>query len=92
MKVINQVHPIPAQAQAFCNDPDDSPFVMINLLKFKDQAEYPDGSDAQLSGREAYLRYGMAVRAHIERVGGKPLFGQDRFDQMKWRIRQKGSG
>ena len=52
MKVINQVHPIPAQAQAFCNDPDDSPFVMINLLNFKDQAEYPDGSDAQLSGRE----------------------------------------
>lgn len=72
MKVINKVHPSPEQAQAFFNDPDDSPFVMINLLKFKDKAEYPDGSDAHFSGRDAYLRYGMAVRAHIERVGGKP--------------------
>lgn len=71
MKVINQVHPSPEQAKAFFGDPDDSPFVMINLLKFKDKAEYADGSDADLSGHEAYLRYGMAVRAHIERVGGK---------------------
>jgi uncharacterized protein (DUF1330 family) len=71
MIVTNLVHPSEAQAQAFFNAPEDGPFVMINLLKFRKNAEYPDGSDAHLTGREAFLRYGMAVRAHIERVGGK---------------------
>jgi uncharacterized protein (DUF1330 family) len=72
MNVTNQVHPNAEQAQAFFTAPEDGPFVMVNLLKFRKNAEYPDGSDAHLTGREAFLRYGMAVRAHIERVGGKP--------------------
>jgi len=72
MKVTNLVHPTAEQAQAFFSAPEDGPFVMVNLLKFRKNAEYPDGSHAQLSGREADLRYGMAVRAHIKGVGGKP--------------------
>lgn len=72
MQVTNQVHPSPEQAKAFFTGPEDGPFVMINLLKFKEKAEYPDGSDAQLTGAEAYLRYGMAVRAFIRKVGGTP--------------------
>ena len=71
MKVTNMVVPGPEQAMAFFSAAEDGPFVMVNLLKFKDQADYPDGADAHLSGFEAYLRYGMAVGAHVERVGGR---------------------
>lgn len=71
MIVTNAVAPSPEQAGAFFSAAEDGPFVMVNLLKFKERADYPDGSDATLSGRDAYLRYGMAVRAHIERVGGR---------------------
>ncbi len=71
MKVTNMVHPNAEQAAAFFGGEEDASFVMVNLLKFKPKAEYPDGSDAHLSGAEAYLRYGKAVRAHIEAVGGR---------------------
>ncbi len=62
------------QALAFFSAPEDGPFVMVNLLKFKDRAEYDDGSDSHLTGWEAYARYGMAVRGLIEGVGGKARF------------------
>jgi uncharacterized protein (DUF1330 family) len=71
MIVLNAVTPGPEQAADFFGG-EEGPFVMLNLLKFKPHAEYPDGSDAHLTGFEAYMRYGMAVRAHIERVGGTP--------------------
>jgi uncharacterized protein (DUF1330 family) len=70
MNVINRLTPSAEQATAFFGSAEDGPFVMVNLLKFKDKAEYPDGSDADLPGAAAYLRYGMAVRACIEKVGG----------------------
>ncbi len=71
MHVENQLQPSPQQAMAFFSAPEDGPFVMINLLKFKDRATYADGSDADLSGRDAYLRYGAAVRAELAKVGGR---------------------
>lgn len=71
MTVVNAVHPTQEQAQSFFGAVEDGPFVMVNLLKFRERATYADGRDADLSGAEAYLRYGLAVRAHIERVGGK---------------------
>ncbi len=73
MLVTNAVMPDPDQAQAFFAG-DDGPMVMVNLLKFRERAEYPDGSDAHLSGMEAYLRYGAAVMRCLELVGGRPLF------------------
>jgi uncharacterized protein (DUF1330 family) len=45
---------------------------MVNLLKFKPKAEYPDGSDADMSGVDAYGRYGRKVRHLILKVGGTP--------------------
>lgn len=72
MQVINMVHPGAEQAAAFFGGDEDGPFVMVNLLKFKPKAEYLDGSDEHLTGAEAYMRYGAAVRDHIKAVGGKP--------------------
>lgn len=71
MKVINTVLPTQAQFQDFFGHPEDGPFVMVNLLKFKEKAEYDDGSDAHLSGREAYARYGAVVTGLIEALGGR---------------------
>lgn len=71
MNVINTVLPTQAQFQDFFGAPDDGPFVMVNLLKFKKKAEYADGSDPHLSGREAYARYGAVVTGLIEALGGR---------------------
>jgi uncharacterized protein (DUF1330 family) len=71
MDVLNAVMPDMAQAQAFFGAPEDGPFVMVNLLKFKPRAEYDDGSDAHLTGAEAYARYGEAVRKLVEGLGGR---------------------
>lgn len=73
MLVVNALMPRPEQAQAFFAG-DTEPMVMVNLLKFKDKAEYPDGRDADLSGRDAYLRYGAAVQKCLEMVGGRAVF------------------
>lgn len=71
MKVENAVFPGPEQIASFFGAPEDGPFVMVNLLKFKPRAEYEDGSDAHLTGAEAYGRYGEAVRVLVENLGGK---------------------
>ena len=74
MNVVNAVYPPSDQIVAFFGAPEDGPFVMVNLLKFKEKAEYADGSDAHLSGREAYERYGVEVSRLVEGLGGKIRF------------------
>jgi uncharacterized protein (DUF1330 family) len=74
MKFTNQVHPSPERAAAFFGAEEDGPMCMVNLLKFKEKAEYADGSEPELSGREAYMRYGMGVQACLAAVGGKSRF------------------
>lgn len=74
MNVTNAVFPGPEQLAAFFTGAEDGPFVMVNLLRFKPHAEYADGSDADLTGREAYARYGAAVQACLAAVGGKSVF------------------
>lgn len=74
MQVADALTPTMEQATAFFGSPEDGPFTMVNLLKFREKAIYPDGSDADLSGFDAYLRYAAAVGAHIEAVGGTPGF------------------
>jgi hypothetical protein len=49
-------------------DQDAGPVEMLNLLRFRERADYPDGAPA-CSGREAYLRYGAEVQVHLDRVG-----------------------
>jgi len=71
MDVKNAVYPDPAQIKDFFGAPEDGPFVMVNLLKFKVKAEYPDGAEPELSGREAYDRYGAEVSKLVIALGGK---------------------
>jgi uncharacterized protein (DUF1330 family) len=74
MQVSNAVYPEPAQAMGFFSAPEAGAFVMVNLLRFKAHAEYADGSDAQLTGREAYARYADGVRPLIEALGGRIVY------------------
>ena len=74
MNVTNHVHPSPEQAKAFFSGKEDGPMCMVNLLKFKDKATYADGSEPELSGRDAYLRYGAGIQACLAAVGGKARF------------------
>ena len=70
MQVENAVMPQPQQAMDFFGGAEDGPFVMVNLLKFHDRAQYEDG-DRGLSGFEAYMLYGEGVRKLVEGLGGK---------------------
>lgn len=74
MIVTNQLHPRPDQAMAFFAGGDDAPICMVNLLKFKEKATYEDGSEPDLTGREAYARYAAGVNACLAAVGGKVRF------------------
>jgi uncharacterized protein (DUF1330 family) len=47
---------------------------MVNLLKFKNKAEYKDGRETDLTGEEAYQIYGKEVQEHLQKVGGKIIF------------------
>lgn len=71
----HHVHPERAALEALAKLPDDEPVVMLNLLRFRDQARYAaDSSHAPCSGREAYARYGARALLHVQAVGGKPLW------------------
>lgn len=54
VQVVNQVHPFSEQEQAFFGGTEDGPSVMVNLLKFREKAVYPDTSDAVLSCMATY--------------------------------------
>ena len=42
MKVENKVMPNEKQMEEFLEEGNDEPIFMVNLLKFKEKAEYPD--------------------------------------------------
>jgi uncharacterized protein (DUF1330 family) len=62
--------PTREQIEALAADQSDDPIVMLNLLRFKAEA---DGVDAGVSGEDAYRRYGEATEPFLERVGGRVL-------------------
>jgi uncharacterized protein (DUF1330 family) len=74
MRVENAVFPGKEQIASFFGGPENGPFVMVNLLKFKETAEYADGSDADLSGARAYARYGKGIQACLAAVDGKQIY------------------
>ena len=75
MKVENRVYPNREQMKGFFEeDSDNRPIYMINLLKFKEKAEYKDGRETSLSGREAYALYGEIIAKHLIELGGEVIF------------------
>jgi hypothetical protein len=51
----------------------EGPFHMVNLLKFRKQAQYPDGAYPGSTGVDAQRRYGEMMRKLTESVGVRSL-------------------
>ena len=75
MKVENKVIPSEEQMKGFVDGDIDSPISMVNLLKYKEKAEYEDERVTELTGEEAYQIYALEVAKLVEKTGGKILFG-----------------
>jgi uncharacterized protein (DUF1330 family) len=74
MNVVNHVYPNFEQLMPLANDPTPGPIAMVNLLRFRDKAEYADGRAEDVSGREAYMRYVAEMGPLVEAAGGRFLF------------------
>ena len=74
MRVKNAVIPNEEQMADFLEGDTETPIKMVNLLKFKDKADYKDGRQTSLSGKEAYQIYVDEVQGHLEKVGGQSIF------------------
>ena len=78
MKVVNEVMPTDPERIAAMQEPGpEGPIVMVNLLRFRDRAQYADGRETTLSGAEAYGIYGAAVSELIQKFGGQVIFGSE---------------
>ena len=77
MHVENRVYPNDNQIKGFAEPGPEGPIYMVNLLKFKDKAEYADGRETTLSGREAYGLYAQGVSQLLTKHGGQPCFSAD---------------
>lgn len=71
------VDPERNQFDAFKALPRDMPINMLNLLRFRDVAAYPDGhpnAGKGLSGAQAYAEYGRTSGPVFARVGGSIIW------------------
>jgi uncharacterized protein (DUF1330 family) len=70
------IDPSPEQLAHFLERADAAgPIVMLNLLRYRERAEYPPGTDASAcSGREAYARYATVALVKVAAVGGRFLW------------------
>lgn len=72
---VTHIDPTAEQLTAVASADLTTPVVMLNLNRYRDRAQYEHpGPDDDVSGREAYLRYGeVALRAMAE-VGAQILW------------------
>lgn len=66
------IDPDRSQFEAFKALPRDAPLNMLNLVRVRDRAVYPDGRDA--TGHQAYQAYGRESLPVLEAVGGSILW------------------
>ncbi len=66
------INPSEEQLAALINYPEGKPFVMVNLLKFKEKGSH-DGE----TGRDAYNRYAMVMMSFLKRFDARPLWVGD---------------
>jgi len=77
MEVINSIYPNKEQMEGFLETGPEGPICMVNLLKFKPHAEYEDGRETKLTGREAYELYAEGVKKLLQQLGGYLGFSGD---------------
>lgn len=66
------LNPSREQLAAFAERmPDNTPILMLNLLRFNPQASYPtDSEQSPCSGQQAYARYSQTAIKKVRSVGG----------------------
>jgi len=78
MRIPAQIEPGPAQLAELAAHRPDGPIVALNLNRYRARAAYPPGTpDAAVTGREAYLRYGVIALQAIASVGGRILWATE---------------
>lgn len=78
------IDPSPRNFQGFKDLPRDTPIHMLNLLLYREHADYPEGHvhhGKGWSGRRAYEEYGKTSGPIFTRVGGSIVW-RGRFDTM----------
>jgi len=71
------IDPSPSNWKAFKDLPRDTPIHMLNLLLYRERAEYPEGHrhhDNGWSGKRAYEEYGTTSGPIFRRVGGEVVW------------------
>lgn len=72
------IEPTPQAGAAFFGQPPSGPIVMLNLLRFRDVADYsasPElAPESPISGKEAYQRYMAHTAPFLTEAGGELLF------------------
>ncbi len=70
---MSEITPTPRQLEAFLGLALDGPIHMVNLLKYRERADYRTeiAEDADCSGAEAYARYGRNTLTTLAAVGGR---------------------
>ena len=63
------INPERLQFDDFKKLPRDKPVMMLNLLRYREKADYEDGRE--VTGREAYAEYGRQSAPVFRRVGGE---------------------
>lgn len=67
------IDPRPGQMKAaLAAVPPGVPIIMLNLLRFREKAEYPNQS-SELTGRQAYEIYLENANKHVHAVGGEVM-------------------
>lgn len=72
MKVDNAIQPTADQARATLKSTSREPVIMINLLRFKPVATYPNGE--QTTGKIAYGRYAAGFDKLLTPRGGRTIY------------------
>lgn len=71
-----------AAFEEFLRNDDGRPFIMINLMEYRQTAEYPEGKApaADMTGAQADARYGRAVLPQLLLRGSYPVARATRYN------------
>ena len=67
------IEPTPEQFARVAGSTDETPVVMLNLLRFKERADGIDAADG-ISGADAYARYAAGTAPLLAEAGGEVLY------------------
>lgn len=74
------IDPDRAAWEAFKSLPRDQPIHMLNLIRLRETAAYPEGHPNHgkaISGRDAYREYGRTIAPHLARLGSRQVWAGD---------------